>query len=219
MQHTDRTASHTAGFVPRRYGAVLCRVISRLKIGGSDRDALPGRIYPRYTGSLCRRISSSISGIQAGVILTLSPRENRRFCGSGRGIGDISQGGDNDAARVSWNPRRVRVPGAVAGCGWSSGGTQFGSDGGLPVMRELDDAPTNRQAGKGYAFPAFVIPQPVMGKDNVGSAELCRVDVKTASGRPPDARSGMSFQRLSGNSATCGRTPRHRAPRPHPCAP
>ena len=35
----------------------------------------------------------------------------------------------------------MRVPGAVAGCGWSSGGTQFGSDGGLPVMRELDDAP------------------------------------------------------------------------------
>ncbi len=46
-QHTDRTASHTACFVPCRSGTVLCRVISRLKIDVSDRDALPGRIHPR----------------------------------------------------------------------------------------------------------------------------------------------------------------------------
>ena len=45
-QHTARTASHTACFLPCRSGAVLCRVISRLKIGVSNRDALPGRIYP-----------------------------------------------------------------------------------------------------------------------------------------------------------------------------
>ena len=47
--------------------------------------------------------------------------------------------------------------------------TQRGSDGGLRVIREPDGASSNRQAGKGYAFPAFVIPQPVMGKNNVGS--------------------------------------------------
>ena len=47
LQDTARTASHTAGFVPCRFGAVLCGVISRLKIGVFNRDALPGRIYPR----------------------------------------------------------------------------------------------------------------------------------------------------------------------------
>ena len=49
-QHTARTASHTAGFLPCRSGAVLCRVISGLKIGVFNRDALPGRIYPRIHG-------------------------------------------------------------------------------------------------------------------------------------------------------------------------
>ncbi len=48
-QHTDRTASHTAGFVPCRFEAVLCGVISGLKIDVSDRDALSGRIYPPDT--------------------------------------------------------------------------------------------------------------------------------------------------------------------------
>ena len=49
-QHTARTASHTAGFVPCRFAAVLCRVIRMLKTGVFDRDALPGRIHPRIHG-------------------------------------------------------------------------------------------------------------------------------------------------------------------------
>ena len=53
-QHTDRTASHTAGFVPCRSGAVLYRVICGLKINVFNRDALTGRIYPRIHGKSLR---------------------------------------------------------------------------------------------------------------------------------------------------------------------
>ena len=53
-QHTARTASHTAGFLPCRSGAVLCRVISRLRIRVPDRDALSWRIYPRIHGKSLR---------------------------------------------------------------------------------------------------------------------------------------------------------------------
>ncbi len=69
----------------------------------------PGGYTPRYTQSLYRRNSSSVSGLQAGVILTRIPRVNRRFRFPDCGIFDINQGGDDDAGRVSWNPRRVRV--------------------------------------------------------------------------------------------------------------
>ena len=57
----------------------------------------PGGYTPGYTGSLCRRISSSVSDIQAGGILTRIPRENRRFRSPDRGIFDINQGGGGDA--------------------------------------------------------------------------------------------------------------------------
>ncbi len=104
----------------------------------------PGGYTPGYTESLCRRISSSVSGIQAGVILTRIPRVNRRFRCSDRGIFVINQGGDNGAAfmdhpegagsgrgdRVDFHSR-VRL---------EFRGTQPGSDGGLPVIRERDDA-------------------------------------------------------------------------------
>ncbi len=62
----------------------------------------PGGYTPGYTESLCRRISSSISGIQAGGILTHTPRVNRRFRCPDRGIFDVYRGGDDDAVRAGF---------------------------------------------------------------------------------------------------------------------
>ncbi len=61
-------------------------------------------IPPGYTRSLCGRISSSVSGLQAGGIFTRIPRVNRRFRSPDRGIFDINQGGGGDAGRASCPP-------------------------------------------------------------------------------------------------------------------
>ena len=89
----------------------------------------PGGYTPGYTGSLCRRISSSVSALQAGVILPHSSRVNRRFRCPDRDIFDINQGGGGDAG---------------AGFMDHPQGTGSGRDDGVAhalMMREHGDAP------------------------------------------------------------------------------
>ena len=82
-----------------------------------DRDALPGRIYPGYTISLCRRISSSVSGIQAGTSMAAFTGQPAGFTVPDRGLFDVYRGGDNDAVRAAFHgpPRRVRVSNRITG--------------------------------------------------------------------------------------------------------